>query len=85
MSYLRGFVATTVVSRVQVFGETLGGEAVESEAWDFPILGCETTADRRDACLGCTAAAPNQPLLEPCHIGQDVPPDCRLTEEYLDR
>jgi hypothetical protein len=83
---LRRFVATA-----KVFGETLGGTAVESGEWEFPI----------NVCYGCLVAFPSdandpksatQPNCDlaastgngpgnPCNLGQDDGVDCRLCKQ----
>lgn len=66
-------IGQTVVSRVKVFGESLGGADVESGFFDYPINVCE----------GCTIACPmslacdEDPTDCPCEIGQDFEFDCR--------
>lgn len=60
---------TTAVSRVVVYGVTLGGIEVETAPWDFPIL---------VGGLGCaTPANPDDDIKRVCILGQDDPPDCR--------
>jgi hypothetical protein len=78
--------ATTLVSvSVRVFGETLGGEEIESADLTFPIVLC-------NGCLvayPASAANPTAPTYEctattdavidpPCFFGQDHAIDCRL-------
>lgn len=73
-----GNIATpqTVVARIKVFGETLGGNDVESGVFDFPIQVC-------NGCLGCIPPDPEDCDGEipteaaACYVGQDVASDCR--------
>ena len=75
----------TVVVRVRVFGETVGGTEVESSQFTFPI----------DVCSGCLVNFPLDALTQdvdglaciadadqveasPCRFGQDEGIDCRL-------
>jgi len=61
----------TIVSRVQIFGETLGGLSVETGLWDYPIFVCA-------GCLGCVEPEScDDELLPTCTVGQDDPIDCR--------
>lgn len=68
-----------VVSVVKVFGQTLGGQELESGEFRFPI----------NVCYGCLVTVPSdgspcQPdedageIPMPCVMGQDEPIDCRL-------
>ena len=60
-----------VVSRVKLFGETLGGDEVETGFWDFPI---EVCAD----CFACIEPEScDDPCTASCEFGQDASPDCR--------
>ena len=61
-----------VVSRMRVFGTTLGGTEVSTGAWDWPIFICETSSDLAFKCIGdyppedsAAACVPN------CPNGQD--------------
>lgn len=66
----------TVVARIKVFGETLGGNDVETGVFDFPINVC-------NGCLGCVEPDPMDCDGEipsetaACRVGQDVASDCR--------
>jgi hypothetical protein len=83
---LRRFVST-----VKVFGETLGGTAVESGEWEFPIsvcFGCLVSfpADANDAKSvtqpNCDAtSAMGAAASTPCSLGQDDAIDCRLCKQ----
>jgi hypothetical protein len=84
--------AGTVVSKVRVFGTTLGGEDVESSELLFPIDVCDGClvsypASARDpaadsASYQCkltstdTAAAPSDTTSLPCELGIDLPVPC---------
>jgi hypothetical protein len=82
----------TVVSKVRVFGTTLGGEDVESAELLFPILVCDgclvsfpasardLTADgNKYQCLLATdenTASPGADEALPCELGIDLPVPC---------
>jgi hypothetical protein len=61
----------TVVSRIRLFGESLGGNDVETGLYDFPITVC-------NGCLGCVEAAEcDDKVASVCQLGQDAVADCR--------
>ena len=66
----------TVVARIKVFGETLGGNDVETGVFDFPINVC-------NGCLGCVEPDPMDCDGEipsetaACRVGRGVASDCR--------
>lgn len=68
---LAGAGNQTLVARVQLFGESLGGVEVESGLWDYPVnvlaggFGCIEP----ESC--------DDPILIGCNFGQDELPDCR--------
>lgn len=80
-----------VVASVKVFGQTLGGQKVESGVFKFPI----------EVCYGCLVSFPsdaNDPALandqpnckkegtstsQPCLVGQDAAVDCRDCKKRL--
>ncbi|HEY6080691.1 MAG TPA: hypothetical protein VIW29_17875 [Polyangiaceae bacterium] len=81
----------TVVAKVRVFGDTLGGEDVESSELSFPIEVCEGclvayTASSRDLaaggteyqCLVATDAADTPTIDLPCELGVDLPAPCTV-------
>ncbi len=61
----------TLVARVQLFGESLGGIEVETGLWDYPVsvlpggFGCSDPENCDD------------PIIFGCSFGQDEIPDCR--------
>jgi hypothetical protein len=81
------------VSVVKVFGRTLGGMAVESGEWQYPI----------DVCNGCLVAFPTEAtdpnvmptpncdlaagtgtsVTPPCDVGQDDTVDCRVCKQFF--
>ncbi|MCA9622780.1 MAG: hypothetical protein KC731_27360 [Myxococcales bacterium] len=72
-SDLNGYLGPTV-ARVKVFGETLGGNDVETGIWDYPI----------EVCTDCTPCydppTPDDCNVEAhatCFVGQDSGADCR--------
>ncbi len=89
----------TVVSKVRVFGTTLGGEDVESGELLFPIEVCDGClvsfpADARDPAADSmtyqckltsadTAAAPAA-ALAPCDLGIDLPVPCTVCSGLYD-
>jgi len=78
--------AARVVTFVQFFGKTLGGDQVESNTFEFPVDicdGCLVSFSATDIkycgglvnCLGAgSATSTTQPV--PCSPGQDLPIDC---------
>ncbi|MFP6686236.1 MAG: hypothetical protein VB934_16075 [Polyangiaceae bacterium] len=67
-----------VVSRVRVFGTTIGGTEVSTGNWDWPIFLCETSIDPNFDCIGGynpEDAEAECPLM--CKPGQDEPIDIR--------
>lgn len=69
---------------VRVFGDTLGGQEVESNQLFFPIFVCDgclisLPADAQDISDPgtCVAGESSSNLETPCRIGQDEPVDCR--------
>ena len=81
--YLAGVSqAQTVVSRVKVYGVTLGGLEVETGYWDFPIYVCQSTG-LNTGCLPCNAPEDSgDAIVQPCFFGQDKSYDCRLSPFY---
>jgi hypothetical protein len=79
---------TRVNVAVRVFGETLGGEEIESSELLFPIAVCNGClvsypSDAIDVARlprpTCSRGLPPDEL--PCKMGQDQPVDCRLCQE----
>lgn len=78
---------TTVVARVRVFGESLGGEEVESNELAFPIQVCNgclvnyplDAADPTETEYRCAldSTIPGNVDL-PCTFGQDIPSPCTV-------
>jgi hypothetical protein len=67
----------TVVSRVKLYGETLGGLEVETGFWDLPINVCGDSS-APGGCLGCVVPAScDDEFVVSCRSGQDAPVDCR--------
>jgi hypothetical protein len=61
----------TLISRVKIYGETLGGLEVETGWWDFPIFVC-------DGCLGCECPATiDAEYTLACRPGNNESVDCR--------
>jgi hypothetical protein len=73
-----------VLVKVRVFGETLGGEEIESSELTFPVSVCDGCLVRypieadnpANPGYDCTSTEGNPE--EPCYFGQDDPIDCRL-------
>ncbi len=72
---------STVVARVQLFGETLGGIAVETGTYDWPVFVCGENGV--STCIG-TYPPENKddPVRAPCRVGQDQPHDCRFVDNF---
>jgi hypothetical protein len=79
------------VSVVKVFGRTLGGTAIESGEWQFPISVCfkclisfPAEASSVVSPRNCMAAArTGVTVTEPCQVGQDDTLDCRVCKEIF--
>ncbi len=82
----RGAAGRLVIAAMKVFGTTLGGTAVETQEFSFPIklcYGCliafppeaDDAAQPGIDCLGTTA--PGDGAASACALGQDQPIDCR--------
>jgi hypothetical protein len=67
-----------LVARFKVFGQTLGGQSVESNESQFPIDVCLGCLVFRPADSTCDATADLGSVAAPCVVGQDQPIDCRL-------
>jgi hypothetical protein len=81
-----------VVSKTRLFGQTLGGDDVQSEEFEFVIetcFGCliarpSDELDDKGQCLptaGSTAAASTTPV--PCRKGQDDTVDCSICTDNV--
>jgi hypothetical protein len=77
----------TVIANVKVFGETTGGQEIESAEFTFPITACwgclvAFPADAVGPEVGTNAPVCNQNVDKaaeaPCRLGQDARVDCRL-------
>ena len=63
----------TLVARVQIFGESLGGLEVETGFWDYPVTVC-------DGCFGCVEPSScDDEIVATCQLGQNAP-DCRCLD-----
>lgn len=81
-----------LVVRFKVFGQTLGGQSVESNEQQFPVNACNGClayfplgANDPSPALpqpNCLAVGDEASLRFPCVIGQDEPVDCRLCVGY---
>ena len=61
----------TVVSRVKIYGVTLGDIQVETGNWDFPIYVCA-------GCIACVCpATADADYAKSCYPGQNEAVDCR--------
>lgn len=67
-----------LVSRFKVFGQTLGGQSVESNEFQFPIDVCVGCLVFRPADGDCANVADLGSVKAPCIFGQDQAIDCRL-------
>jgi hypothetical protein len=67
----------TVVARVRVYGLTLGGLEVETGPWDWPVYVCGEPG--KLSCIpGYVRENADDPIDNPCMMGQDTPHDCDL-------
>jgi hypothetical protein len=74
------------VAYIKFYGQTLGGQSIESEEYQYPVDVCngclvffpaEPTAQKlHDYCSG--ALPPTSTQLIPCSVGQDQRVDCQL-------
>ncbi len=78
-----------VITYTRVFGQTLGGEHVESNEFEYPITVCYgclvqfppanvNPLDPQPNCNGAGAAGGGAASAAPCFFGQDQPVDCSL-------
>ena len=67
-----------LVARFKVFGQTLGGQSVETNEAQFPIDVCLGCLVFRPADATCDATADLGSVAAPCVVGQDQAIDCRL-------
>ncbi len=67
-----------LVARFKVFGQTLGGQSVESNEAQFPIDVCLGCLVFRPADATCDQTADLGSVVAPCVVGQDQAIDCRL-------
>jgi hypothetical protein len=70
----------TYFTRVTLFGQTSGGDQLESEVWEFPIKVCRTFLGN-EICIPCVEVAAAEPELTPCQLGIDEPMDCRIQND----
>jgi hypothetical protein len=84
--------ALQVVSYVRFFGNTLGGDSVESNEFGFPVnvcIGCLVTFPAAEDdmttpglpqpnCALAGASASGASASQPCVVGQDLPVDCSV-------
>jgi len=78
------------VANVKVFGSTLGGTAVETGEWQFPISVCygclvsfpaEANDSKSMTQPNCDAVAMGTATASPCNLGQDDAVDCRVCKQ----
>jgi hypothetical protein len=85
---------TRLVTYVTFFGQTTGGNSIQSDEFEFPVDVCKSTAqfpclvsfsptDVNPAfplpnCKGAGSASSSSSLPSPCIQGQDFPVDCSL-------
>ena len=76
-----------LITYVKFYGQTLGGDNVETGEFPFPVdvcQGCLIQFSSTDVQAGCpapncnNAGASSTTVSSPCTIGQDVPVDCSL-------
>ncbi|MBM4361654.1 MAG: hypothetical protein FJ104_03155 [Deltaproteobacteria bacterium] len=76
----------TLVAEIRVFGETTGGQEIDSGAFTFPIevcYGCLVSYPLAAMDLSvdpptCSASVRDTPAASSCLLGQDTEVDCRL-------
>jgi hypothetical protein len=69
-----------VIAYIQLFGQTLGGQNVSSNDFEFPIqicAGCLVQGISNDVCAVTSSASTEVP----CNLGQDLPVSCSLCNE----
>lgn len=75
-------ISQSVIVGIRVFGDTLGGEYIESDELTFPVTvctGCLVDFTHFDPVAGsCAPATEQTQVTAPCILGQDAPIDCRL-------
>ena len=81
----KGNPARLAVAYVKVFGQTLGGQSLESNEFQFPISVCHgclvvipTDAFTSKWCMESHPASST--VLNPCQVGQDQAIDCSLCQ-----
>jgi len=86
----------TVLAKIRVFGDTLGGQSVTSSELDFPITvctGCLINYDTPDTtqpanspykCATAVSTSTQTSVAPPCILGQDVPFSCALCSSSFD-
>jgi hypothetical protein len=70
-----------ILSNIQVFGKTLGGESVQSNVFQFPIelcIGCLVSGLAGNTCG--SLLMPASSTTSPCQVGQDQPIDCSMCQ-----
>jgi hypothetical protein len=81
----KGAPSRLAVAYVKVFGQTLGGQSLESNEFQFPISVCHgcLVVIPADAFLNswCSQSHPaSSTVVSPCQIGQDQAIDCSLCQ-----
>lgn len=78
--------ALTLIAEIRVFGETTGGQEIESGTFTYPIrvcYGCLISYPLAAMDLSvdpptCSSSVRDTPASTGCLLGQDAPVDCRL-------
>ena len=75
--------STRLVAYFKVFGQTTGGQSLESGEFEYPIDSCYGCLVSRPADSTCsTPPGSSSTVTQPCALGQDQAVDCRLCQTY---
>jgi hypothetical protein len=82
-----GAPSKVAVAYIKVYGQTLGGQSVETNEFQFPIYVCHgclvvfpAGAEVNNACAGSVSSTTTSSsnVAVPCALGQDQPAECTL-------
>jgi len=72
-----------IISNIQVFGKTLGGESVQSNVFEFPInlaTGLALVGNVINGTCASINSSATSSVTPPCSLGQDQVTDCSLCQ-----